>query len=376
MVFIDLYRFRLKILLKDKALFFWTLIFPIMLGTFFWLAFSDITEKTEHMEKIDAALVYNGEYENKEQLDTFLQNISGKNGNIKLHEVSENEAESMLKDGDVCGIINVSDKISLEFKDNGMQQTILKTMMDSYIQNEKLIMNIIKNNPEKLDAVIKSVSEEHTYNVEKSAASGDMDVYIQYYFALIAMSCLFGSSYGMKNAKDIQIMQSDVAKRRNVAPTSRMVNVLADFLSAVTVQTILFALLFIYLDIFLGINMGNRYGYILLAGFLAGITGVGYGYMLGLLVKCSENFKEGIMRASTLLMCFLAGLMMGNMKYIIETNAPVINKINPAAVISDSFYSLCVFGDVKMYVRCILTLVVMSVVFFGISVVCIRRDRA
>ena len=376
MVFIDLYKFRLKILLKDKALFFWTLIFPIMLGTFFWLAFSDITEKTEHMEKIDAALVYNGEYENKEQLDTFLQNISGKNGNIKLHEVSENEAESMLKDGDVCGIINVSDKISLEFKDNGMQQTILKTMMDSYIQNEKLIMNIIKNNPEKLDAVIKSVSEEHTYNVEKSAASGDMDVYIQYYFALIAMSCLFGSSYGMKNAKDIQIMQSDVAKRRNVAPTGRMVNVLADFLSAVTVQTILFALLFIYLDIFLGINMGNRYGYILLAGFLAGITGVGYGYMLGLLVKCSENFKEGIMRASTLLMCFLAGLMVGNMKYFIETNAPVINKINPAAVISDSFYSLCVFGDVKMYVRCILTLVVMSVVFFGISVVCIRRDRA
>lgn len=375
-MFIDLYKFRLKILLKDKALFFWTLIFPIMLGTFFWLAFSDITEKTEHMEKIDAALVYNGEYENKEQLDTFLQNISGKNGNIKLHEVSENEAESMLKDGDVCGIINVSDKISLEFKDNGMQQTILKTMMDSYIQNEKLIMNIIKNNPEKLDAVIKSVSEEHTYNVEKSAASGDMDVYIQYYFALIAMSCLFGSSYGMKNAKDIQIMQSDVAKRRNVAPTGRMVNVLADFLSAVTVQTILFALLFIYLDIFLGINMGNRYGYILLAGFLAGVTGVGYGYMLGLLVKCSENFKEGIMRASTLLMCFLAGLMMGNMKYIIETNAPVINKINPAAVISDSFYSLCVFGDVKMYVRCILTLVVMSVVFFGISVVCIRRDRA
>lgn len=375
-MFIDLYKFRLKILLKDKALFFWTLIFPIMLGTFFWLAFSDITEKTEHMEKIDAALVYNGEYENKEQLDTFIQNISGKNGNIKLHEVSENEAESMLKDGDVCGIINVSDKISLEFKDNGMQQTILKTMMDSYIQNEKLIMNIIKNNPEKLDAVIKSVSEEHTYNVEKSAASGDMDVYIQYYFALIAMSCLFGSSYGMKNAKDIQIMQSDVAKRRNVAPTGRMVNVLADFLSAVTVQTILFALLFIYLDIFLGINMGNRYGYILLAGFLAGVTGVGYGYMLGLLVKCSENFKEGIMRASTLLMCFLAGLMVGNMKYFIETNAPVINKINPAAVISDSFYSLCVFGDVKMYVRCILTLVVMSVVFFGISVVCIRRDRA
>lgn len=375
MVFIDLYRFRLKILLKDKALFFWTLIFPIMLGTFFWLAFSNITEKAEHIGKIDAALVDSGEYANKEQLDTFLQSVSGKDGNIKLHEVSEDEAESMLEAGDVCGIINVSDKISLEFKENGMQQTILKTMMDSYVQNEKLIMNIIKDNPEKLDAVIKSMSEEHTYNVEKSAASGDMDVYIQYYFALIAMSCLFGSSYGMKNAKDIQIMQSDVAKRRNVAPTGRMVNILADFLSAVTVQTILFVLLFIYLDVFLGVNMGNRYGYILLAGFLAGVTGVGYGYVIGLLIKCSENFKEGIMRATTLFMCFLAGLMMGNMKYIIETNAPVINKINPAAVISDSFYSICVFGDVNMYVRCIATLIAMSVIFFGISVICIRHDR-
>lgn len=131
----------------------------------------------------------------------------------------------------------------------------------------------------------------------------------------------------------------------------------------------------IYLDVFLGVNMGNRYGYILLAGFLAGVTGVGYGYVIGLLIKCSENFKEGIMRATTLFMCFLAGLMMGNMKYIIETNAPVINKINPAAVISDSFYSICVFGDVNMYVRCIATLIVMSVIFFGISVICIRHDR-
>ena len=36
---------------------------------------------------------------------------------------------------------------------------------------------------------------------------------------------------------------------------------------------------------------------------------------------------------------FLAGMMGGSMKYVIDKNVPIINKINPAAMITDGFYA-------------------------------------
>ena len=49
-MFWHLYKYRVKVLLKNKYLLFWQGLFPIILGTFFFMAFSDITEMTENME--------------------------------------------------------------------------------------------------------------------------------------------------------------------------------------------------------------------------------------------------------------------------------------------------------------------------------------
>ena len=44
-------------------------------------------------------------------------------------------------------------------------------------------------------------------------------------------------------------------------------------------------------------------------------------------------------------MSFLAGLMFVDMKYIIAVKAPFLSYINPAALISDAFYSLYLFDS-------------------------------
>ena len=41
-MFIHNFKYSLKVLFRNKSLIFWTFIFPILLGTFFRMAFNDI----------------------------------------------------------------------------------------------------------------------------------------------------------------------------------------------------------------------------------------------------------------------------------------------------------------------------------------------
>ena len=59
----------------------------------------------------------------------------------------------------------------------------------------------------------------------------------------------------------------------------------------------------------------------------------------------------------------LKPLMVGDIKGTIEANVPIINNINPAAVMSDIFYSLNMYDDYSRFFRCIITLIIMSAVF-------------
>lgn len=374
-MFWNLYKYRLKCLINNKSLIFWTAIFPILLGTFFALAFSNISSKTENMERIKVAVVDDGTYQNEEEINAFIDQMNTKDGYLKVTDTDMEEAGKLLKKGKVEGIINISTNVSVKIKENGMNQTILKSMIDSYLQGEELIIHVMKSNPSKLNESINALYSDKEFNKEKSISSGNMDPFVQYYFALFAMTCLFGATLGLANTVQIQANQTVVAIRRNVCPTRKIYSVVSDFMAALTIQMIVFVIVFFYLNIVMGIDFGNNYGYILLAGLAANLTGISYGYFIGVLVKAGENVKNGIISGTVLSMCFLAGLMVANMNHFIETHAPIVNKINPAAVISDSFYSVCVVSGKSMYIRCIATLICMSIIFGTVSVMILRREK-
>ena len=77
----------------------------------------------------------------------------------------------------------------------------------------------------------------------------------------------------------------------------------------------------------------------------------------------------------TLFSAFLAGLMFGNMKNLIEQRCPIVNRINPAAVLSDSYYCMAVYNDTSRMARNLLILAVMCTVCVGASFLVIRRER-
>ena len=46
-MFFHAYKYKLKSLFREKETFFWIMFFPLILGTFFFMAFSKISSQTE-----------------------------------------------------------------------------------------------------------------------------------------------------------------------------------------------------------------------------------------------------------------------------------------------------------------------------------------
>ena len=387
-MFWHLYKYRLKVLFNEKVTLFWTGIFPIILGTFFYMAFSDITEKSENISAINVGIaVEEGVDKTSKEIvksdsayQAFIDSMIEEEYFNVSYQTYEESTKALSK-GEIEGIIivsvgeNNSVESSLIFANNGMNQTILKYIINTYNQGMAVAEDAMAKDRTRLEAVLAEINSNENINKNISPNKGSMDPYNQYYFALFAMTCMFGATFGLRNTVQSQADQSAVGMRRAASPTKKMAMVISEYLAAVTIVELLFGVLFVYLTMVLRIDLGSQYGLIILASFMASLLGVAMGYFFGVVVKGTAGAKEGLMMASILFMNFLAGLMMGNMKYVIEKACPIVNRINPAAIISDCFYSLCVFEDMNMYIRCIVSMGIWTVVFAVCSIMKLRREK-
>ena len=97
------FKYTLKILFRNKMLIFWTLLFPIVLGTLFKFAFMDI-EKNETFKEFDIAVVNNQEFENDIFLKESFKNLRNENNKMfNIIYTSSNDAKKMLKNKEITG---------------------------------------------------------------------------------------------------------------------------------------------------------------------------------------------------------------------------------------------------------------------------------
>ena len=99
------------------------------------------------------------------------------------------------------------------------------------------------------------------------------------------------------------------------------------------------------------------------------------GMAIGTTLRTNENTKTGILLAVTMFGCFLSGMMGITMKYIIDKNVPIINKINPASMITDGFYSLYYYDTLDRFYFNLASLLVFSGVMISISYISLRRQK-
>ncbi len=92
-------------------------------------------------------------------------------------------------------------------------------------------------------------------------------------------------------------------------------------------------------------------------------------------MKSSENVKIGMIIAITMLGSFFSGMMGITMKYIIDTNVPIINQINPASMITDGFYSLYYYDTLDRYFLNIGGLIIFSITMLVLAWSSLRRQK-
>ena len=173
----------------------------------------------------------------------------------------------------------------------------------------------------------------------------------------------------------MQANTSSLGARRCVSPARKSMQIVAVFVVNVTVAYLCNILLLLYLKFILGMGFGDHWGGMLLTCAFGCIIGVCMGITIGSIGKLPMAAKVGLNVGITLSLSFLAGLMVSEMKNIIDINCPIVNRLNPVAVISDAFYCLCVYNDPVRYRNDLLLMALYSLGFLVVSYCVIRRER-
>lgn len=363
-----LYKFNLLQMLRGKGDMFWTLVFPLILGTLFYVTFGTGAEKIEQMQSIPVVVVKEGNI----IFENFLQEMDG--SAILLQELEEEAAMEALMGGEIEGIFYSTATPSLTVTGNQINESILEAFLTAYLQNQKLMEDIGKENPLKLLAAMEQMNDFQEMVQPVSTGGKTNNDSLTYFFALIGMTCLFGGFMGMTAASNLRGDQSALAARRSIVPTHRFSMVLSEMLAAFTVQFINCCVLLIWLRFVLKVPMGDQWGLLLPVCALGSMTGVAFGIFVGCM-KLGEGIKSGIMICGSLLMSFLAGLMFGNMKDVVEHHMPILNRINPAALIADAFYSISIYENPARYRMNLGILALITVILVVVGYWRLRRER-
>ena len=226
-----------------------------------------------------------------------------------------------------------------------------------------MIRDIATQHPEKLSDALSSLNDYQTLVKEKSLGGHSLDPTLTYFLALIAFSCLSGVYLSIHSTVQLQANLSALGERRSITPTHKLSLILGDLLVLESIHFVNILILELYLTQVLHISLGHDIPKLLLITFMGTLIGICLGILIGCTGKLSYSVKSGIGVLVTLLPSFLAGLMFGGMKNVIEQHCPVINRINPTALISDMFYSLAIYDSLDRYFENLISLVILSVLF-------------
>ena len=276
---------------------------------------------------------------------------------------------------------------------SGINETILKYVTEEISQSEEIMKNIAEEKIQKYmetmpikdtqnitslyEKIYKEVLE-MTQNQEakiKNISNSNLSYTMIEFYTLIAMTCLYGGILGMVAINQNLANMSNNGKRIAVSPTSKGKVILSSTLASYIAQLVGLALLFIYTIFVLKVDYGTKLPQIILLGIVGSFAGLTMGLAIATILKSNENVKTGIIVSVTMLGCFLSGMMGITMKYIIDKNVPIVNKINPASMITDGFYALYYYDTLDRYFLNIVSLLVFALIMMVISYLSLRRQK-
>ncbi|MBQ9318525.1 MAG: ABC transporter permease [Bacilli bacterium] len=378
-MFLHNFKYTFKNLLRNKSLVFWSFAFPLILATLFNMAFSNIMN-SEKLTTFDIAIINNEEFQNNQMyVEVFKQLESQDKKLFNIEYVDEEKAQELLEDDKIAGYLIMQDnKAKLVFSKNGINQTVLKYVIEEIDSTNIIFNNLVAHetntNYEELYQNIMYKLNTNNVNITDKS-NKNMNFMLIEFYTLIAMTCLYGGIIGMTAINQNLANMSNKGKRIEVSPTKKSTLILSSLLSSYIIQLIGLLMLFIYTIFILKVNYGNNLFLVILLSLVGSLTGLAMGLFIGVAFKKSEATKVGLLLAITMIGSFLSGMMGVTLKYVIDKNIPFINKLNPASMITDGFYSLYYYQTYSRYYFNLISLLMVSLILIVASIIILRRKK-
>ena len=372
-----LYKMRLLCLLRNKTLLFWTFLFPIVLAGFFKIAFSNLNENG-FLETIPVAVVQGNEAKLVATMNqvTFDDDLSM----FAVQTITQEEATLALEDGTVNAIILVDEEenIHVQFKQAGLNETIVKSFLDQYLQTSATINTIMVESMGTInsDDLLIQLANQQEYIDEVGFGARNPDSMLSYFYALIGMALIYGGFWGTNELIDLQANLSAKGMRVSIGPTKRLKLLLTNLSCAFTIHFLEVMLFLLFLIFGLGVSFGSRPGLVVLLCAVGSMTGIAFGAFTTLLLKrASEGAKVAVTTITGIFGGFLSGMMYANIKFWIMTKMPILTFLNPVSPIADGLFSLYYFDTLdRFYLNLGILFIMLAICIVGMGLA-FRRDN-
>ena len=379
------FKYTFKVLMRSRMLLFWTFVFPLVLGTMFKLAFSNI-ENSEKLNVIPIAIVDNEDFQGNEAFRQTFETLSDESSDEQMFDtvyVSKDEADTLLSDGDVDGVLYMNgEQPEIWIHENGINQTVLQYVVDEIVHTSAIMEKRVQNEIEQgampdIEALYKNVMEQvagRESNLVDASRKNLSYTMIEYY-TLIAMACLYGGILGMTALSRNLPNMGNLGKRTAIVPISKAKTSFHPCLLHIDTQLYRACNSVCVYDLRDEGRLRENLPYVILLALAGSLAGLTLAIMVTTVVKTGENGKLGILIGITMACCFLSGMMGITMKYIIEKHVPFLDKINPAAMITDGYYALYYYGVDKRFWMDVASLGIFSAFMLLVSAQGLRRQK-
>ena len=371
-----IYVFKLKEMLRNRYVVGWNIFLPLVLATVFYFGFGNlISDDPDNFKTINVGYVNTNQEETN--FGILLEEMSKASDNrtkiVEVHEYSsKEEAADAMNSEEISGFyVEKGDDITTYVRTNGYKATTLNEIVREYENMYSVIEKVAQEHPENLQKAIDMVSnqmelmEQHDFGTNTSP-------YLQYFFALIAMSSLFSSWISTAMLEGMCANMTETGKRFEVAPTNKLMAIAGCVMAGLTIQSVSNAVLVVYVQYVLKINMGAPFINLVLITTLGSALGISAGVLISSFIK-NERLLIAVPLVFTMGCSFCSGLMWHQIRQIIESNCPILNRMNPAALLVDCLYTRATYGKTDIYYQDIMIMGCMVIGCLFVSSLFLRR---
>lgn len=376
---LTLFLTKMKCLFRDRQGMFWALLFPLLLAIIYYYAFAGLGH-TDVLKTIDIAAVSTGG-SNEETLRQTLQDVTFENGLpiFNVVYVEQAEAEELLDNNEITGYIIMAQEPELVVKGSDIKATIAKNVLSSYRQMyavSDLIVNEVDGSTIDYSVLTDDMNQREYYLTDRAeSSSSGMDYTVIYFYALLALVCVYGGNWGLREGVAISASLSIRGARINVSPYNTAKLLFCNLLASLALHFTGVLVVVAFMVRILKIDFGARLPYVIGVCILGTIIGILFGCLVALFMKGTEKKKDAFLTGITLIWGFLAGLMVPSVKYLVASRIPILTYINPIHLITDSLYSLYYYSDLSRYLHNMVLLVAMAVVLACANIFYIGRRK-